>query len=581
MRQNVVRAALGLSVPLLLFACGQAPTSGAVDPYANGASHPWTYAAPAWDVRALRLTPGWNNLYFEPLLAASNSWGPIEIDRSNGEQNAGDGRTLTLNGKTYARGFGTHASSEMRYSLQGMDGAQCTRFTADIGVDDEVGGRGSVVFQVFLDGIKAYDSGTMSGASATKQVDLDVAGKRELRLVVTDASDGIDYDHADWAQPLIFCQSAQVGGTLDPSFDGDGQVITHFGLARGTDNLARQVIQQPDGKLLAGGTASSSQMDASIVLARYQQDGSLDSSFGVDGRVVTDLYLSDGASLGDLGLQADGSIVISGSLRTGLEDHPFLARYRPDGTFDSGFGNSGRVVVRSVNSPAFATLQVQSDGKIVLGVSNAVQRYHPDGTLDAGFGGGNLTFPQQVFDVVLQADGRVLVLGADGLLRRYTRDGALDSSFGNGGDVTFEGLRRTVQAVRGTSLLVLPSGQLLVGLTAVRDAPGNDPPFDLETYLSRLSPDGRPDASFGEAGFINTNDHSVANLRLQSDGKLLSYPDRYTPDGRLDPTFRPPALPQVAVLDSIIQQDGRIVAAGRQIDPVSKVLNFFLMRLLP
>jgi len=581
MLKNAARAALGLSVPLFLFACGQTPAPGASDPYANGVSYPWTYASPPEKIRTLSLTPGWNNLYFEPLLAASNSWGHIEIDRSNGEQRAGDGRILTLNGKTYARGFGTHASSEMRYSLQGTDGAECTRFTADIGVDDEVGDRGSVVFQVYLDGVKAYDSGTMTGADATKQVDLDLAGKRELRLVVTDAGNGIHYDHADWAQPMIFCQGAQMGGTLDPSFDGDGQVTTQFGLARGTDNLARQIVQQPDGKLLAAGTASGSQIDASIVLARYQPDGSLDATFGIDGRVVTDLLLSDGASLGDLKLQPDGGIVIGGSLRIGLENHPFLARYRPDGTLDSGFGNNGRVVVRSVNSPAFAALQVQPDGKIVLGASNVLQRYQPGGTLDVGFGGGTLTFPQQVIDLALQPDGRVLVLGADGLLRRYTADGALDVSFGNGGDVTFEGLRRTVQAVRGTSLLMLPSGQVLVGLTAVRNAAGPQLPFDLDTYLSRLGPDGRLDSSFGEAGFVNANDRSVANLRLQRDGRVLSYPDRYTPDGRLDPTFKPPTLPETAVLDSIIQQDGRIVAAGRQIDPATSTLNFFIMRLLP
>ncbi|WP_019586183.1 NPCBM/NEW2 domain-containing protein [Deinococcus apachensis] len=206
MRRGQLGSFLVPGLSFLLFACGQGPDSAATDPYAGNTSYPWSYAAPAGNLTAQRLTPGWNNLYYEPILAARNSWGPVELNRSNGEQAAGDGRTLTLNGRTYARGYGTHASSELRFRLGGTNAAQCTRFTADIGVDDEVGSRGSVVFQVYLDGQKAYDSGTMTGASATKRVDLDITGKGELRLVVTDAGNGISYDHADWAGPMVFCE---------------------------------------------------------------------------------------------------------------------------------------------------------------------------------------------------------------------------------------------------------------------------------------------------------------------------------------------------------------------------------------
>ncbi|QLG10075.1 NPCBM/NEW2 domain-containing protein [Deinococcus sp. D7000] len=173
----------------------------------RGASFPWTYTAPAGSLGPQRLTAALNTLSFETLLGASNGWGPIEPDRSNGEQARGDGRPLTLAGVPYARGFGTHAGSEMRFSLQGYNGARCTRLTSDIGVDDEVGHRGSVVFQVFLDRVLAYDSGTMTGASATRRIDLDLRGKSELRLVVGDAGDGIDYDHADWANPQVRCEN--------------------------------------------------------------------------------------------------------------------------------------------------------------------------------------------------------------------------------------------------------------------------------------------------------------------------------------------------------------------------------------
>ena len=90
------------------------------------------------------------------------------MDRSNGEQAPGDGKPITLNGVVYQRGFGVHALNEMSYSLQNTGEGNCTSFTVDMGVDDEVGIRGSVVFQIYLDGALSFSSGIMTGASATK-----------------------------------------------------------------------------------------------------------------------------------------------------------------------------------------------------------------------------------------------------------------------------------------------------------------------------------------------------------------------------------------------------------------------------
>jgi hypothetical protein len=129
------------------------------------------------------------------VLSQTNSWGPMEKDRSNGEAVAGDGRTITLNGVTYAKGLGVHADSKLVYSLNG----QYSSFTTDMGVDDEVGTNGSVVFQIWTDGTKVYDSGTMTGSSATKTATADVSGKNQLWLVVTTAGNGNNFDHADWA----------------------------------------------------------------------------------------------------------------------------------------------------------------------------------------------------------------------------------------------------------------------------------------------------------------------------------------------------------------------------------------------
>jgi Domain of unknown function (DUF4347)/NPCBM/NEW2 domain/Glucose / Sorbosone dehydrogenase/FG-GAP-like repeat/Calx-beta domain len=133
--------------------------------------------------------------------AATNGWGAIEKDKSNGNgaPDAIDGNTLTLNGITYNKGLGVHAGSDTTYALSG----NYTRFISDIGVDDEVGGNGSVIFQVFADGVNIYDSGLITGSTATKTVNVDVTAKQNLRLVVTDSGNGNGYDHADWANARL------------------------------------------------------------------------------------------------------------------------------------------------------------------------------------------------------------------------------------------------------------------------------------------------------------------------------------------------------------------------------------------
>ncbi len=134
---------------------------------------------------------------------AVNGLGPIEKDMSNGGRAAADGKTLTMGGVRYARGLGVHASSGVVYTL----GGACTRLTAQVGVDDEVGSRGSVVFRVYADGQKLYDSGTLTGASSARELDVNVTGKQQLKLIVTGAGDGVSYDHADWTGPRLECQA--------------------------------------------------------------------------------------------------------------------------------------------------------------------------------------------------------------------------------------------------------------------------------------------------------------------------------------------------------------------------------------
>lgn len=149
-----------------------------------------------------------------PVGTPVNGWGPFEKDRSNGETGAADGRTMTLAGITYAKGLGVHAPSEIRYNL---GGACSGKFIADVGIDDEVGDAGSVIFQVFLDGVKAYDSGITRGSDLRKLANVSVAGKNELRLVVTDAADGTSNDHADWGGARVTGCNAVTGMTVQDS----------------------------------------------------------------------------------------------------------------------------------------------------------------------------------------------------------------------------------------------------------------------------------------------------------------------------------------------------------------------------
>ncbi len=134
--------------------------------------------------------------------SAANGWGPVELDTNVGEQPAGDGGPLTLNGVVYPRGLGVHANSDVRYAL----GGACTRFVSDVGLDDamdETGG--SIRFRVWTDGTLRFDSGVMWDYSATQTVDLDVTGVQDLVLVVTDGGNQVWWDWGDWAGARVTC----------------------------------------------------------------------------------------------------------------------------------------------------------------------------------------------------------------------------------------------------------------------------------------------------------------------------------------------------------------------------------------
>jgi hypothetical protein len=136
-----------------------------------------------------------------PFLSSSNGWGPVERDTSVGEQAAGDGHKITIAGADYTKGLGTNSVSDVVLYLAG----NCSRFTADVGVDDETGGAGTVTFSVIADGKTLVTTPTIRGKQAAVPVDVDISGAQVVDLKVGDAGDGNGNDHGDWATPTLTC----------------------------------------------------------------------------------------------------------------------------------------------------------------------------------------------------------------------------------------------------------------------------------------------------------------------------------------------------------------------------------------
>jgi alpha-glucosidase len=136
-----------------------------------------------------------------PFDSATNGWGPVERDMSNGESGGGDGTQLRVAGTGYAKGIGVHAESNVVISL----GGTCRTFTAGAGLDDETTEPGSVVFQVVGDGRVLKDTGVLRTGTPAVPISVDLTGIRVLSLRVTDGGDGKNFDHGDWVNARLSC----------------------------------------------------------------------------------------------------------------------------------------------------------------------------------------------------------------------------------------------------------------------------------------------------------------------------------------------------------------------------------------
>ncbi len=391
-------------------------------------------------------------------------------------------------------------------------------------------------------------------------------------------------------------------GVLDPSFDGDGWATLNFG---SPFQWIYGIALQPDGKIVVAGSAVGDAYPE-CAMARYNPDGSLDPSFDDDGMLVTDIS-GDTNSFKDIALQADGKIVAVGWASNGVSNDFALVRYNPDGSLDTSFSGDGIQATDFASSNDAANgVALQPDGKIVVAGSGgssdiAVARYNPDGSLDSTFDGDGKLLTSvggidRGNDVALQPDGKIVVAGytyADFAVIRYNADGSLDSTFDSDGKLVtdFQG-----NYDEGYALFLQPDGKIVVSGSANNGT--ND-----DFALARYNPDGSLDTSFDGDGKLMTdlsgnNDIAYAVVR-QENGKIVvsgaahngTDTDfalaRYNLDGSLDSTFGAAGklVTDFTAEDDngdsanalALQKDGRITAAGSIGSPVPDVSFDFVV----
>ena len=322
-------------------------------------------------------------------------------------------------------------------------------------------------------------------------------------------------------------------GVLDPTFDGDGRV---FASPQGYYHCT--IALAPNGKIVVAVSDQSGRIDppVSFFLLRFNSNGSLDTTFGGDGIITPSFTGYPNASSYNLVVQPDGKIIAVGFVRHFGRYYSAVARFNEDGSIDTSFSDDGLVV-----GPSFenfnSAVTLQPDGKILaagsasLGVNESrfsVSRYNADGSADTSFnstGYATADLFGQVNDVVIQPDGKIVVAGynnSDFGLARFNSNGSLDNSFGYDGKVTtpFGGYQHAANAVA-----IQPDGKIVAG--------GGHTFFDEKTWdthylgidLARYNNDGSLDTSFSGDGKVSSSlggGHYAGDFALRSDGKIVA-----------------------------------------------------------
>jgi uncharacterized delta-60 repeat protein len=285
-----------------------------------------------------------------------------------------------------------------------------------------------------------------------------VGGKNDSAESVIMQSDGkivvagysfIDRNNNDFAVVRY-----NANGTLDTSFNKTGKATADFGARDGGHSVA---ISRDERIVVAGYTTNETKEQCA--LACFKADGGLDTSFNGTGKVATDFGGSGNAECQSVAVQTDGKIVVAGYATVAGVQQFAVARYNANGTPDTSFGGTGGVITAVAASGSNATgVALQKGGKILLpgyainnsgsGYDFACVRYNTDGSLDQGFGDhGKLMTAVGKGDgkansIAVQNDGKMIVAGSayDGdnhefAVVRYDASGKLDMSFNAAGSV--------------------------------------------------------------------------------------------------------------------------------------------------
>jgi len=326
----------------------------------------------------------------------------------------------------------------------------------------------------------------------------------------------------------FFFTSSIWANILDSTFGEEGVVTTsidHYG------DAAKAVIIDKNNKILVAGVSDNgSNLDFS--LARYNEDGTLDTSFNFDGVVTTQIGSEDDHAQA-IALQANGKIIVGGYTDSGQDTDFALVRYNSDGSLDQEFGLGGIVVlpIGSGDDTAHA-VAVQTDGSILIagaagGTSGrvaAIARVDTYGSPDHSFGHAGVVFSgggkdTVINDLLLQDDGTILVSGQykdrDGttlLLMRYLASGQPDLTFGLAGAADTESIYST--ETTGTSIYLQENGAILI---AGSTGSGNNQDIALFRFLLH----GQYDPSFGTKGMV------TRDIDGETDGAydIVSLPD--------------------------------------------------------
>lgn len=365
-----------------------------------------------------------------------------------------------------------------------------------------------------------------SGTSdAARTVAIQGDGKIVAAGIAGRGSSNADFGRARW----------NTSGNLDPTFGSGGKLRLPFS---NVEDGAEGVAIQPDGKIVVAGFRAKGTVNAEFALARLDTDGSLDTSFGSDGRVDTAFSNLNDAAFGVV-LQPDGKIVAAGLSETTPTSNIF---HFPVATYDRN-----GILRFEVSSPNLSNndrgqaVAVQSDGKILVagitgeGSGNSdfmLARYNANGSADTTFGGGDGmvatdfdTRDDRAYAVAIQEDGKIVVAGnaldntsgqTEIAVARYLVDGTLDPDFDTDG--------RVMTFVPGSSgdgafaVVIQPDGAIVV---AGESDDGSDRNFALVRYLTG----GAPDPAFGTIGIVTSDfdsmDDQALGLVLQDNEKII------------------------------------------------------------